>query len=215
MPRLMRAAEARAQRRAVRAREVSVRRQPGACAGANRVRRRRRQRLSGWGKRTDGCYARRSVTCSRLGGERGGAQGVRAHMRDACGLSGCSGGGQRGGRAHLTSGGMPRRNAGGFSTSSSPRANAVSARPHHRGDYSRSFRLEYPSTRSAQSAATPRRSAGQLRSASAEAAHRATPRFRRSAPTPRSVYRTPSSASRSSPSRFQKTGCTASQDEGT
>jgi hypothetical protein len=41
---------------------------------------------------------------SRLGGIRGGTQGVRSHMRDACGLPGRSGGGHRCGSSHLTSG---------------------------------------------------------------------------------------------------------------
>jgi hypothetical protein len=52
---------------------------------------------------------------SRLGGIRGGTQGVRAHMRDACGLPGRSGGGHRCGSAHLTSGGMSDETAAGLS----------------------------------------------------------------------------------------------------
>ena len=52
---------------------------------------------------------------SRLGGVRGGTQGVRAHVRDACGLPGRSGGGHRCGRAHLTSGGMSDETAAGLS----------------------------------------------------------------------------------------------------
>ena len=51
---------------------------------------------------------------SRLGGIRGGAQGVRAHVWDACGLPGRSGGGPRCGSAHLTSGGMSDETAAGL-----------------------------------------------------------------------------------------------------
>ena len=52
---------------------------------------------------------------SRLGGIRGGTQGVRAHMRDACGLPGRSGVRHRCGSAHLTSGGMSDESAAGLS----------------------------------------------------------------------------------------------------
>lgn len=51
---------------------------------------------------------------SRLGGIRGGTQGMRAHMGDACGLPGRSGGGHRCGSAHLTSGGMSDETASGL-----------------------------------------------------------------------------------------------------
>jgi hypothetical protein len=44
-------------------------------------------------------------TC-RLGGIRGGPQGVSSHMRDACGLAGCSGGGRRCRSANLACGAM-------------------------------------------------------------------------------------------------------------
>jgi hypothetical protein len=52
---------------------------------------------------------------SRLGGIRGGTQGVRAHMRDARGLPGRSGGGHRCRSAHLTSGGVSDETAAGLS----------------------------------------------------------------------------------------------------
>ena len=51
---------------------------------------------------------------SRLGGVRGGTQGVRAHMRDARGLPGRSGGGHRCGTARLTSRGMSDETAAGL-----------------------------------------------------------------------------------------------------
>ena len=51
---------------------------------------------------------------SRLGGVRGGTQGVRAHVGDACGLPSRSGGGHRRGSAHLTSGGMSDKPAAGL-----------------------------------------------------------------------------------------------------
>jgi hypothetical protein len=51
---------------------------------------------------------------SRLGGIRGGTQGVRAHMRDACCLPGRAGSGHRCGSAHLTRGGMSDKTASGL-----------------------------------------------------------------------------------------------------
>src|SRR4051794_32060805 len=51
---------------------------------------------------------------SRLGGVRGGAQGVRAHMRDARGLPGRAGGGHRCGTAHVTSSGVSDETAAGL-----------------------------------------------------------------------------------------------------
>ena len=51
---------------------------------------------------------------SRLGGIRGGTQGVRAHVRDACGLPGRSGGGHRCRTADLTCGGMSDEAAAGM-----------------------------------------------------------------------------------------------------
>ena len=50
---------------------------------------------------------------SRVGGIRGGTQGVRAHVRNACGLPGRSGRGHCCGSAHLTSGGMSDETAAG------------------------------------------------------------------------------------------------------
>jgi hypothetical protein len=82
---------------------------------------------------------------SRFGGVRGGAQSVRAHVRDACGLRGRSGGGDRCRRAHLTSGGMGDETAPGLSDAEF----ATGERPCP-GDgiagaaVRRSFRLEEP-----------------------------------------------------------------------
>ena len=52
---------------------------------------------------------------SRLGGIRGGTQGVRAHMRNACRLASRAGGGYRYRSAYLTSAGMSDETARGLS----------------------------------------------------------------------------------------------------
>jgi hypothetical protein len=62
----------------------------------------------------DGLWPIRGRQSSRLGGVRGGAQGVRAHMRDARGLPGRSGGGHRCGTAHVTSSGVSDETAAGL-----------------------------------------------------------------------------------------------------
>ena len=120
----------------------------------------------------------RAGKSSRLGGIRGGAQGVRAHVRDAGGLPGRSRGSHRCGSAHLTRGGMSDETAAGLSRRQAPHEQRpVAGRSRHGAGYPPEpppRTIPAPAPRNPPP--TPQRFVGQLRSASAETHTRIFPR---------------------------------------